>query len=85
MFAVMRSEGRTGSQSALVRNSPAATHAAAEPQGHSQQMKPRCIHVRKGNNSSFCFIFVEVFNLRPRLRVRKEKGEKMLKAETRKK
>jgi hypothetical protein len=49
-------------------------------------MKPRYIQERKGNNSSSCFIFVKVYNLRPRLRVRKVKGEKkMIKAETRKK
>jgi hypothetical protein len=78
--------GRTGSQSALVRNSPAATHAAAETHGRSEQMKPHCIHERQGNNSSSYFIFVEVYNPRLRLRVRKVKGEKkMIKAETKKK
>jgi len=77
--------GRTGSQSPLVRNSPAATHAAAEPRGQSEQMKPCCIHEREGNNSSLCFIFVEVYNLRPRLHVRKVKGEKSDKGGNKKK
>jgi hypothetical protein len=47
-----------------------------EPRDHSEQMKPGCIHEMKGNNSSSCFIFVEVYNLRPCLRVRKVKEKK---------
>lgn len=62
-----------------------ATHAAAEPPGHSEQMKLRCIHEEKGNNSSSCFIFFEVYNLRPRRRVRKVKEKKIDKGGNKKK
>jgi hypothetical protein len=54
----------------------APTHAAAETITARTETKPCFIHEMNGNSSSSSSVILEVYNLRPRLRVRKEKKKK---------